>query len=69
VTEHGRYLVTGRREYRGHQPGEMFIARLARNAEGRAVQRGDIALLERVTPQLPARWWLPAGWSATNRKE
>lgn len=67
--EQGIYQVVGRREYRGHKPGERFMARLDRNAEGRAIQRGDIALLERVTPGLPERWGLPADLVASEGKE
>lgn len=47
-TPHGRYLVTGGREYRGHAPGTEFVAQLEPGPEGRAVARGDIQLLERT---------------------
>lgn len=68
MTEWGRYRVTGTREYRGNKPGTEFIARLDRNAEGRAIQRGDITLEERVTPQLPAKWGLPEGWTSAGKE-
>lgn len=60
---HGRYLVVGDRAYRGHEPGTEFTAHLDRNAEGRAVRRGDIELLERFIPSIePGSYLLPAGW-------
>ena len=65
----GRYRVVGAREYRGHAPGEVFIANIDRNAMRRAVDRGDILLVERVEPELPARWGLPDGWTTTVGKE
>jgi hypothetical protein len=63
MTTHGLYRVTGRRAYRGHQPGQTFEANLQRNAERRAIVRGDIQLLKRVTPSLRhGSFRLPAGW-------
>lgn len=60
---HGEYLVIGRRAYRGHQPGTTFEARLDRNAEARAIQRGDIQLLRLIAPALqPGSWTFPEGW-------
>jgi len=60
---HGRYVVSGRREYRGHQPGSTFEAQLDPNVEQRAITRGDITLLARVTPGLePGSYTLPDGW-------
>lgn len=60
---HGEYLVTGRRGYRGHQPGSLFMAALARAVEHRAVARGDIQLVRRITPGLVrGSYRLPAGW-------
>jgi hypothetical protein len=60
---HGRYLVSGRRRYRGHQPGSIFEAQLDPAVEQRAVSRGDIALLERVTPGIePGSYKLPDDW-------
>jgi len=65
VNVYGEYQVTGRREYRGHKPGEKFEAALDRNAEARAVARGDIVLLRRVTPDLPpGRFRLPESISS-----
>jgi hypothetical protein len=66
-TEWGRWQVVGTREYRGNRPGAVFIESLERNAARRAVARGDIKLIEMVTPELPPEWGLPAGWSS--RKE
>lgn len=60
----GEYLVTGRREYRGHKPGSTFEATLDRNAEARAIRRGDIRLLRIVKPELqPDSYTLPPGWA------
>lgn len=60
---HGRYLVTGNREYRGHQPGTIFEAALAPGPERRAVERGAIQLLERITPSIePGSYELPEPW-------
>jgi len=62
---HGLYLVTGGRAYRGHQPGTRFEASLDRAAERRAIARGDIRLLQRVTPSiLPGTFTFPRGWVA-----
>ena len=74
---HGRYLVTGTRAYRGHEPGTTFEARLNPNAEARAIQRGDIQLLRHVTPSLQeGSVTFPDGWlpppepvAATNNHE
>ena len=49
--------------YRGHQPGEEFVGSLDVNVERRAVDRGSIVLLERVTPAIrPGSYTLPEGW-------
>jgi hypothetical protein len=63
VNDHGVYLVTGPREYRGHKPGETFEAKLEPNVEHRAIRRGSIRLLRRVTPALvPGSYTLPDDW-------
>ncbi len=60
---HGRYLVTGSREYRGHKPGATFEAALEPGPERRAIERGAIQLLERVTPSIePGSYQLPEPW-------
>lgn len=65
---HGRYKVVGQFNYRGHDPGDVFVARLDPGAERRAIQRGCIALLERVTPTLePGSYTLPKGWAKVAR--
>lgn len=43
---HKRYLVTGKRRYRNHDPGAVFEARLDPDAERRAIERGNIRVLE-----------------------
>jgi len=59
----GEYEVIGRRLYRGHEPGSIFEARLERNAERRAIRRGDIRLLRVVQPKLQeGSFAFPDGW-------
>lgn len=61
--KHGRYLVTGQRQYRGHTPGTTFEAILDPLAEQRAIDRGAIELLEHVDPTLePGSYRLPTDW-------
>jgi hypothetical protein len=65
---YGVYLVTGKRRYRGHEPGTTFEAALERGAEWRAIDRGDIRLIRRVTPRVPDEHGFPDGWlSAENQ--
>ncbi len=60
---HGIYLVTGSRRYRGHEPGTRFEARIDPVVELRAIRRGAIQLLERVTPALEqGSYRLPDDW-------
>ena len=62
----GIYKVTGSRSYRGHEPGTEFTAQLDRNAQIRAVNRGDILLLEWIIPALePGSVTFPDGWLAS----
>jgi len=62
----GVYEVVGKRAYRGHEPGTVFEARIGPGPEGRAINRGDIRLLDRVTPNIqPGSYQLPAGWLTT----
>jgi hypothetical protein len=57
------YEVTGKREYRGNQPGEIFHARIPAGAESRAVARGDIRVLRTVEPTIQSgSYRLPDGW-------
>ncbi len=59
----GLYRVVGSRGYRGHQPGDLFEAKLESRAEVRAIGRGNIVLLERITIGIqPGRYQLPEGW-------
>lgn len=63
----GLYRVTGRRAYRGHEPGATFVAKLERLAEQRALARGDIRLLRHVSPALePGSFVFPEGWLASH---
>ena len=64
----GEYEVVGHRRYRDHNPRDRFIATLEQGAETRALQRGDIALIRRITPQVPPGYVLPDGW-LNNEKE
>ena len=68
MSEWARYVTVGPREYRGHPTGEEFTERVCSRTH-RAVARGDIQFLARVTPELPARWGMPDGWSTTAGKE
>lgn len=52
MKEFGLYLVCGKRAYAGVEPGEEFMARLDRNAERRALERGSLQLVARVTPTI-----------------
>jgi hypothetical protein len=55
--------VTGYRAYRGHIHGDEFVARLAPGVERRAMQRGDIELVQRIDPSIdPDRLTFPDGW-------
>jgi hypothetical protein len=65
VTEYrsGRYKVVSKRDYRGHPTDTEFVARLEANAERRAMDRGAIMLLARVTPALePGSFTFPTDW-------
>ena len=59
---YGEYQVIGRRRYRGHEPGTTFEAKLDKNAEARAIARGDIQLLRVIVPTVPAEHTFPEGW-------
>jgi hypothetical protein len=60
--EYARYKVIGKRQYRGHEPGEIFEARFDSAIE-RAVYRGNIEILEIINPELPGGGYtLPKGW-------
>jgi hypothetical protein len=55
-----RYRVIGSREYREHRPGDLFEAKLDRRAEARAIGRGDIEVVERITFSVkPGSYRLP----------
>jgi hypothetical protein len=59
----GMYEVMGSRSYRGHAPGTTFTAQLDRNAQIRAMNRGDIRLVEWIVPALkPGSFIFPEGW-------
>ncbi len=58
-----RYLVTGRRKYRWHDPGTTFEARLDPDAERRAIARGSIRVIEAIETKLPdGGYTLPRDW-------
>lgn len=59
---HAVYKVVGRRRYRGHEPGDTFEARLEPDQERRAINRGDIALVQRIESTLPDGYQLPKDW-------
>lgn len=57
------YEVLNPTGYRGHRYGTTFEACLEPAAEGRALARGDIRVIERVTPSVrPGTFTLPDGW-------
>jgi hypothetical protein len=56
-----RYLVTGKRKYRWHDPGTTFEAQLDPDAERRAIERGSIRVLEVIEVQV-GRYELPEDW-------
>ena len=59
----GLYKVIAKRDFRGHTQGTEFVARLEANQERRALARGAITLLARVTPALePGSFSFPPGW-------
>lgn len=59
----GLYKVIDKRDFRGHPQGTEFVARLDANQERRALGRGAITLLARVTPALePGTYTFPDGW-------
>lgn len=59
----GHYRVVGKRAYRKHEPGTEFWARLDVNAERRAIDRGDIVLLDRLIPRVePGSFVFPDDW-------
>jgi hypothetical protein len=63
VREMGRYQVIGKRAYREHEPGTIFEAHIDAGAESRAIGRGSIRLIERLTADLPpGKYRLPLGW-------
>lgn len=63
---YGVYEVTGKRQYRGHDPGTVFEAILDRGAEQRALARGDIRLIRHIEPGLaPGSYRLPPDWPGT----
>ena len=66
----GEYEVVGKREYRGHPPGEVFHAILPQGPESRAIARGDIRRLGDVHPSIqPGSFSLPEGWLTKQGKE
>lgn len=63
MNAYGVYLVTGTRQYRGHDPGTVFEAVIDGPVAQRAIDRGDIRLLRTEIPDLtPGSYRLPAGW-------
>ena len=60
---HGIWKTAGRRTYRGHAPSEPpWEASIPATVAARAINRGDLALLEEFVPSLPAEFCLPEGW-------
>lgn len=60
---YGLWKVVGKREYMGVAPGQTFEAQIKMAAARRAVDRGDIVLLEWVTPCIDMELaTFPKGW-------
>lgn len=56
--------------YRGFATGSVFEAVIDKAAEGRALKRGDIRILQRTTPPIQTdSYRLPAGWINSRTKE
>lgn len=55
---YGQWRVCGKRAYRDHQPGEVFVAVLEGAAAARAVRRGSIELVEAITFDLSSALWV-----------
>ena len=56
------FEVIGKRQYRGHQPGERFVSRLDPALE-RAVQRPNVVVLAEVETSIKHReHGLPRDW-------
>jgi hypothetical protein len=54
------YLVVGRLDYREHPPGQIFEADLDPAAEQRAVERGNIEIIDSSPTRIrPGSWTLP----------
>lgn len=57
------YRVVGTHDFREHAPGEIFEGRLDPAAERRAVERGNIVVLDSSPTRLrPGSYRLPDGW-------
>lgn len=57
------YLVTGRRAYREHNPGETFEANLEEDVVERAVRHGTIRVLDPSPVAIkPGSWRPPRHW-------
>jgi hypothetical protein len=64
------YVVRGKHAYREHVPGATFEATLESAAEQRALERGDIEILERSTTTIqPGSYTLPAGWPTSQQSQ
>jgi hypothetical protein len=58
-----QYEVIRQTGYAGFPPGEVFEAVLDKAAEARALERGDIRVLQQTTTAIPAgSYRLPDGW-------
>jgi lipoate-protein ligase B len=58
--------VVGKREYRGHKPGDQFVTKLD-PALQRAIERPNVVVIAEVEPELSeGQYGLPEDWPASS---
>ena len=60
----GVFRVVGPNAYLGRAVGSLFAGALDKRAIQRALERGNVELVETVGGGLPDRYALPKGWTA-----
>ena len=60
--KHYLFEVVGKREYRGHRPGEQFITRMDPALE-RALERPNVVIVAVIDPKIQeGQYGLPQDW-------